>query len=123
MKLSSMPTSENLPASAPEAALSASPSQDVTEEGADLDARVQNLQAAEDQIRQVLDTVRQKTNSTSDILNVYRELTNIQGQIEQAKGRQQYLSKLSDLATVSTELIPPAVRPQKPQPARRGSTR
>lgn len=92
-------------------------SQDVTEEYADLDARVQNLQATEDQIRQVLDTVRQKTNSTNDILTVYRELTNIQGQIEQAKGRQQYLSKLSDLATVSVELIPPAApEPPKPQP-------
>ncbi len=81
-------------------------SQDVTEEYADLDARVANLQATSDQLRALLATIREKTNNANDILTVYRELTDINGQIEQAKGRQQYLTKLSDLATLSVELIP-----------------
>jgi hypothetical protein len=81
-------------------------SQDVTEEYADLDARVRNLQATADQLRALLETIREKTNNPNDILTVYRELTDINGQIEQAKGRQQYLSKLSELATLSVELIP-----------------
>ncbi len=91
-------------------------SQDVTEEYADLDARVTNLQATADQLRALLETIREKTNNPNDILTVYRELTEINGQIEQAKGRQQYLSKLSELATLSVELIPQAA-PAPPPPA------
>jgi len=81
-------------------------SQDVTEEYADLDARVKNLEATADQLRALLATIREKSNRTEDILAVYRELTTITGQIEQAKGRQQYLGKLSELATISVDLIP-----------------
>ncbi len=89
-------------------------SQDVTEEYADLDARVTNLQATADQLRALLETIREKTNNPNDILTVYRELTEINGQIEQAKGRQQYLSKLSELATLSVELIPQAAPVTQP---------
>jgi hypothetical protein len=81
-------------------------SQDVTEEYADLQARVTNLEATAEQLRQLLATIRERTNRAEDILAVYRELTTINGQIEQAKGRMQYLTKLSDLATLSVELIP-----------------
>lgn len=91
-------------------------SQDVTEEYADLDARVTNLQATADQLRALLETIREKTNNPNDILTVYRELTEINGQIEQAKGRQQYLSKLSELATLSVELIPQAAPAPPPHP-------
>jgi hypothetical protein len=50
--------------------------------------------------------VRQKTGKAEDILAVYRELTQIRGQIEQVKGRMQYLEKLSAMATISIGLTP-----------------
>ncbi|HTE83375.1 MAG TPA: DUF4349 domain-containing protein [Dehalococcoidia bacterium] len=80
--------------------------QDVTQEYADSQARVRNLEATEEQLRLLLGTVRENTNRTEDILTVYRELTNIQGQIEQAKGRIQYLDKVSALASLTIEVAP-----------------
>ena len=80
--------------------------QDVTQEYADTQARIRNLEATEEQLRLLLGTVREKTNRTEDILSVYRELTNIQGQVEQAKGRVQYLDKLSALRDADDRILP-----------------
>jgi hypothetical protein len=81
-------------------------SRDVTEEYTDLDARLRNLEAAEDELRELLRTVREKSEDAEDILAVYRELTNIRAQIEQLKGRMQYLENTAALSSVSIELIP-----------------
>ena len=83
-----------------------SKSQDVTEEYTDLSARLRNLEATEQELLELLKTVREKTGKAEDILAVYRELTDIRGQIEQLKGRMQYLEKTSDMASVTIELIP-----------------
>jgi len=79
---------------------------DVTEEYSDLSARLRNLEATEVELRELLATVRQRTGKAEDILAVHRELTEIRGQIEQLKGRMQYLERMSDLATIDIELIP-----------------
>jgi hypothetical protein len=79
---------------------------DVTEEYTNLEARLRNLEAAEEELRELLTTVRQRTGRAEDILEVYRELTNIRGQIEQIKGRMQFLEQMSALATVHVELTP-----------------
>jgi hypothetical protein len=80
--------------------------EDVTEEYTDLGAQLKNLEATENELRELLATVRQKTGKAEDILAVYRELTQIRGQIEQVKGRMQYLEKLSAMATISIGLTP-----------------
>lgn len=80
--------------------------QDVTEEYSDLNAQLTNLEATEVELRELLTEVRQKTQKAEDVLAVYRELTNIRGQIEQVKGRMQYLGKMTALATANVELIP-----------------
>ncbi len=80
--------------------------QDVTEEYSDLNAQLTNLEATEKELRELLTEVRQKTQKAEDVLAVYRELTNIRGQIEQVKGRMQYLGKMTALATANVELIP-----------------
>ncbi|MEA3345816.1 MAG: DUF4349 domain-containing protein [Chloroflexota bacterium] len=80
--------------------------EDVTEEYTDLEARLRNLEAAEEELRALLKTVRQRNGEAEDILAVYRELTKIRGQIEQIKGRMQYLEQMSALATVNIELTP-----------------
>jgi len=81
-------------------------SQDVTEEYTDLSARLRNLEATEQELLELLRTVREKTGKAEDILAVHRELSNIRGQIEQLKGRMQYLERTSAMAMVTIELIP-----------------
>lgn len=80
--------------------------QDVTEEFTDLTAQLTNLEATEKELRELLTEVRQKTQKAEDVLAIYRELTTIRGEIERVKGRMQYLSSMTALATVSVELIP-----------------
>jgi hypothetical protein len=81
-------------------------SRDVTEEYADVDAQLRNLEATEQELLELLTTVRERTGKAEDILAVHRELTSIRGQIEQLKGRMQYLERTSAMAAVTIELIP-----------------
>ena len=80
--------------------------QDVTEEYTDLDARLRNLEATETELLELLTEVRERTGKAEDVLAVHRELSNIRGQIEQVKGRMQYLEKMTAMATINVELIP-----------------
>jgi len=80
--------------------------QDVTEEYTDLDARLRNLEATETELLELLTEVRERTGKAEDVLAVHRELSNIRGQIDQIKGRMQYLEKMTAMATINVELIP-----------------
>lgn len=84
---------------------------DVTEEFVDIEAQLKNLEAAEKELRELLATVREKTEKAEDIMAVYRELTNVRGQIDRLKGRQQYLSRMVEMATVNLELTERALEP------------
>ena len=79
---------------------------DVTEEYTDLSARLRNLEATEKELLSLMTTVREKTGRAEDILAVQRELTNVRGQIEQLKGRMQYLDRSVSLATLTLDLVP-----------------
>ncbi|NOZ05262.1 MAG: DUF4349 domain-containing protein [Chloroflexi bacterium] len=79
-------------------------SQDVTEQYVDLDSRLKNLEATEQELRELLKTVRENTGSAEDIMAVYRELSTVRGNIEQIKGKKQYLERLSALATIQVQL-------------------
>jgi len=81
-------------------------SRDVTEEYTDLDAQLRNLEATEQELRELLSAVRERTGKAEDILSVHRELTNVRSQIEQLKGRMQYLERTAAMSAVSIELIP-----------------
>ena len=80
-------------------------SQDVTEEYTDLQAQLRNLEATEAQYLELL----KKAEKVEDMLAVQRELSNVRGQIEQIKGRIQYLERTSDMALIEVNL-------QKTQP-------
>jgi Domain of unknown function (DUF4349) len=80
--------------------------QDVTEEYTDLGARLRNLEATERELLSLMTTVREKTGSAQDILAVERELNTVRGQIEQLKGRMQYLDNSVSLATLTLDLVP-----------------
>jgi len=81
--------------------------EDVTEQYTDLGARLRNLEATEKELLALLTEVREKPNSTAeDILDVHRRLSEIRGEIEQAKGRMQYLEQMTAMATIDVELVP-----------------
>jgi hypothetical protein len=83
--------------------------QDVTEEYTDLDSQLRNLEATETELLELLTEVRERTGKAEDILAVHREVSNIRGQIEQVKGRMQYLEKMTAMATINIELVPDAL--------------
>lgn len=81
--------------------------EDVTAEFVDLEARLRNLEAAERELVALLEEVRERPNATAeDILEVFDAVTAKRGEIEQVKGRMQYLSNLTALSTISIELVP-----------------
>lgn len=79
-----------------------SDSQDVTEEYVDLQARLRNLEKTEEQYLHLME----RAESVEDTLKVQRELSNTQGQIEQLKGRMQYLERTSATSLIKVEMRP-----------------
>ena len=77
-------------------------SQDVTTEFVDVEARLGNLQAAEQQLMVLFE----RSGKVSDVLEVQRELTNIRGQIESLQGRLNYLSQTTATSLVSVWFHP-----------------
>ncbi|OGN91918.1 MAG: hypothetical protein A2Z70_02465 [Chloroflexi bacterium RBG_13_48_17] len=75
-------------------------SQDVTEQYTDLQAQLRNYEATEAQYLELL----KKAEKVEDILAVQRELSNVRGQIEQVKGRIQYIERTSDMALIEVNL-------------------
>ena len=80
--------------------------ENVTMEYTDLTARLKNRELTETELQALLSEVREKTGKAEDVLAIYNRLTEIRGQIEQIKGRMQYLENLVDETTVSLTLIP-----------------
>ena len=75
-------------------------SQDVTEEYVDLQAKLRNLEATEEQLLVIM----QQAVDVEDILEVQRELTNTRDEIERTKGRMQYLEQTSETSYISVSL-------------------
>ncbi|MGD2251453.1 MAG: DUF4349 domain-containing protein [Anaerolineales bacterium] len=76
--------------------------QDVTEEYTDLDSRLRNLQAAEEQLREILASAVR----TEDVMLVFQELRQVRQEIEVLQGRMNYLSESVRLSEISISLIP-----------------
>jgi PKD repeat protein len=75
-------------------------SQDVTEEYVDLAAQLSSLQATEQQLLLILS----RATTVTDTLAVQAQLTKIQTQIEQIKGRMQYLERTSATSLITINL-------------------
>ncbi len=86
-----------------------SSSSDVTEEYTDLNSQLRNLQATEQRVL----ALTQKADKIDDILTLDRELREIQGEIERIQGRVNFLSKRTQMSTITVSLYPdvPAVGP------------
>jgi len=77
-------------------------SEDVTEEYIDLEARLKNAQATEQQYLALLE----KAEDVEDILSIYERLSWVRQDIEQIKGRMQYLERTSSMSLISVQLEP-----------------
>ncbi|MDW8212192.1 MAG: DUF4349 domain-containing protein [Roseiflexaceae bacterium] len=75
---------------------------DVTEEYVDLESRLRNLEATRDRLLDLL----ARADKVEDALQVNQALTDVQGQIEQIKGRMQYLKQSAAMSTITAELRP-----------------
>ena len=77
-------------------------SDDVTEEVVDLQARVTNLRASRDRLRQL---VGQAT-AVADVVAVERELTRVQGELDALEARLDYLRRSVTLAEITVTARP-----------------
>jgi hypothetical protein len=75
---------------------------DVTEEFVDLESRLRNLEATRERLLDLLTRAAR----VDDALQVNQALTDVQGQIEQIRGRMNYLSTSAAFSTISVELRP-----------------
>lgn len=94
---------------------------DVTEEYVDLQARLHNLEATENQYLALLE----RAESVEDTIQVWRELSNIREQIERIQGRMKYLERTSDMAFIRISLSEPGelAGPWSPSSALRSAIR
>jgi len=79
-------------------------SRDVTEEYIDLEARLKNAEATENQYLALLD----RAEDVEDILKIYDSLSRVRREIEQIKGRMQYLERTSSMSLITVYLEPAA---------------
>lgn len=83
--------------------------QDVTDQYSDVEAQLRNLEATENELRELLAEVRARPNATpEDILAVHRSLTEVRGQIEQLQGRKNVMDNQIALSTIEVTLTPDA---------------
>jgi len=78
--------------------------QDVTQEFTDLQSSLRNLEAAEEQLLEIMGSAT----DTEDVLRVFENLRQVRQEIEITTGRIQYLSESAALSSISVELIPDA---------------
>ena len=76
--------------------------QDITEEYVDLQSRLKNAEATEGQYLALLEQAEE----VDDILSIYEALSQIRYEIEQVKGRMQYLEQTSAMSLISVNLTP-----------------
>lgn len=85
-------------------------SSDVTEEYADLQARLRNLQATEARYLELLGQAR----NIGEVLQVQDRLNSVRLEIERIQGRINLLDRLAEMATITVHLEPPAAAAETP---------
>lgn len=86
-------------------------SQDVSEEYIDLQAQLENLRLAEQELRELLSAAQERGESAEGVLAIYRQLAEYRGQIEGLQGRIQFLEDQAQLATLTVNVNPKEVEP------------
>lgn len=76
--------------------------EDVTEEYVDLESRLRHLEATEERLMDFL----YEAEDTEAALTVHDRLRTIEAEIEQVKGRMQYLEQSAAMATITVSMVP-----------------
>ena len=76
-------------------------SDDVTQQSADLDARVANARASEARLSDIL---KNRTGRLSDVLDVEREIARVRGEIERMEAERKYMDGRIAYATIEIEM-------------------
>jgi len=97
--------------------------EDVTDQFVDLQSRLSNLEATQARIQSFLDDAQ----SVDEALRINEELASIEAQIEEVKGRMNYLSDRSAFSTITVTISPdlPEIEPApvpEPRPWTPGDT-
>jgi hypothetical protein len=86
--------------------------QDVTDEFVDLESRLRNLNTTADRIRTFMDQAK----DVNESLAVSARLAELEGEIEQVKGRMNYLKDRAAFSTITLQIIPQAPEPVVSEP-------
>jgi hypothetical protein len=84
-------------------------SDEVTQEYIDLESQLRNLEATENELRELMKVMRERSKKASEVLEMHQQMMTIRGEIERIKGRMRYLSQMTALATMNVELVPDAI--------------
>ena len=76
--------------------------EDVTDQYVDLQSQLQNLEATRDRVQEFLKDAK----TVDEALRINQQLSDIEGQIEQIKGRMNYLEDRSSFSTITVNLEP-----------------
>lgn len=85
--------------------------EDVTEQLVDIEARLENLRAQRDQLRELY----RRANDTEDVLAVQRRLADVQQDIERLEAKQQNLQRQVALSTIRVRMEEPRPEPEPPE--------
>ncbi len=88
--------------------------EDVTDQFVDLESRLRNLEATQERIQSFL----QDAKTVDEALRINQELAAIEAQIEEVKGRMNYLKDRSSFSTITVTVSPqlPEIEPATPTP-------
>jgi len=81
--------------------------QDVTQQYVDQQSRLENLEAAEEQLQAIMEDAR----STEDVLAVYNQLVNTRSEIEVIRGQLEYWSQAAAFSSLRVDIAPPESEP------------
>jgi hypothetical protein len=76
--------------------------EDITQQYVDLQGRLRNLEAAEEQLQEIMGSAT----TTEDVMMVHNQLVQVQAEIESVKGQIQYFEQSARLSAITVELIP-----------------
>lgn len=87
---------------------------DVTDQFVDLESRLRNLEATQERIKSFLEDAK----TVDEALRINKELAAIEAQIEEVKGRMNYLTDRSAFSTITVTVSPqlPDIEPATPTP-------
>ena len=87
-------------------------SEDVTDQLVDIEARLENLRAERDRLRELYDGA----NDTEDVLAVQRELADVQEEIERLEARKKALERDVAYSTITVHLVEEPPESPEPEP-------